>query len=117
MIKSFSIMLALAASLPAVAMAADDNIAVSATAGKTYAHTVVADDLDLTRGAGQATLRTRIAYAVRQVCGTSGAHRRPLLPSEEACVANSAANADRQAQAMIASATRQASAAAVHSAN
>ncbi|WP_162256463.1 UrcA family protein [Sphingomonas sp. Root710] len=116
MIKSLSIMLALAASLPAAAMAADDSIAVDAVTGTEHRRTVDADDLNLANAAGQAALRTRISYAVHQVCGTAGATG-ALLPSEVACNADASAKAQRQAEALIAAATRQAHAGSTHSAN
>lgn len=116
MIKSLSIMLALAASLPAAAMAADDNIAVEAISGIEHQRTVDVADLNLASAAGQAALRTRVSYAVHQVCGTAGATG-ALLPSEAACNADASAKAQRQAEALIAAAARQAHTGSTHSAN
>jgi len=116
MIKSLSIVLALAASLPAAAMAAEDSIAVEAITGVERQRAVDVGDLNLASAAGQAALRTRVTYAVRQVCGTAGATG-ALLPSEAACNADASAKAQRQAEVLIAAAARQAHAGATHSAN
>lgn len=114
--KHFVMMLALAVSLPSVAMAADDRGDISVVAGETYSRPVNVDDLDLTRAAGQAALRTRLNYAVRQVCGTAGSTG-PLIAADHACMNEASAKAQEQAQVLIASATRQASTATAHGAN
>jgi len=113
----------LAAGLSTAAFASSaDQISVSAKPGdeNTKIAAVAIGDLDLSRPAAQAELRSRIASAVREVC-TFGGDRGPRMPVDLGCVGDARIDAQRQAEALIASATGQASAsrssAAVRGAN
>jgi UrcA family protein len=92
--------LAFVAGLSTAAFAADSQISVSAGQNpNTNVATVNITDLDLTQHAGQMALHARLALAVREVC-TSNNH----MPSDIGCSSDAAADANRQAQALIAKA-------------
>lgn len=104
--------IALAASLSGAAMAANNEV-ISVSAVTTDPDTKIASvkiaDLDLTRRAAQLELQARLASAVREVC-TFGGDRGPRLPVDRGCSGDAAADATRQAQAIIAMAGNQQSA-------
>jgi len=104
--------IAIAATLSGAAMAANtDMISVSAatTDPDTKIASVKVADLDLTRQAAQAELHARLASAVREVC-TFGGDRGPRLPVDRGCSGDARADAERQAQAIIAMAANHQSA-------
>jgi len=67
------IALACSAGLSTAALAAPDDIAVSAADRYTRTATVNIADLDLTQARGKATLHSRVKQAVREVCATDAA--------------------------------------------
>lgn len=68
MTKYALIALACAAGLSTAAIAAEDDIAVSATDHFSYSASVNIADLNLTQARGKAVLHTRMKRAVRAVC-------------------------------------------------